>query len=63
MTSLLFVWELCVTQLGTFYHHQDYEQVGFYKTSSSNIVGWSLQDGQVTSKLQEAQNWNLSTKN
>ena len=61
MTNQLCGWEFCVEQLGTFHGHQDYEQVNFYQKSRLFIVGRSVRD-EVTTYLQLARNWNVSTK-
>ena len=45
-TSPLFEWEICVVQQDTFYPHQDYEQVFFYKKMRLHTIGRSLRDGE-----------------
>ena len=62
MTNQLFLWEFCVVHLGTYYHHQNYEQL--FLTNNRVfvlLVGWSVRDGQNTTYLQLDQNWNVST--
>ena len=63
VTNPLFGWEFCAVQQDTFYTHKNCEQINFYKKSSLYIIGRSLRDGKVTTYLQLAQKWNLSTKN
>ena len=55
-------WEICVVQQDTFYSHQDYEQVNFYKNLRLYIIGMSFRDEKVTTFLQLAQKWNILTK-
>ena len=62
VTNQLFGWNFCVELLDTIYHHQDYEQVNFYKKMGFNVIGWSLRDGTTKVFLYLAQKWNLSTK-
>ena len=50
----LFGWKFCVVQQDTFYTHQDYAQVNFYKKSRLCTIGRSLRDGKVTTFLQLA---------
>ena len=54
--------KFCVVQQDTFYPHQDYEQVNFYKKLQPFIIGRPLRDGKVKTYLQMARKWNLSTK-
>ena len=56
MNQLFGWWEFCVVQLGTFYHHQDYEQVNLYKESRLRLVGHSVRGRHVIVYLQLAQN-------
>ena len=49
-------------QLNTFYWHQNHEQGNFYEKFCLYIVGRSIRDGNVTTYLQLAQKWNLSSK-
>ena len=51
--------EFCVAQQGTFYLHQDYEQVIFYKYLCLYIFGRSIRDGKVTISLQLVQSWKI----
>ena len=61
--STVWVRILCrVVQLKTFHHHQDYEQVNFYKNLRLYNIGSSLRGGKVTICLQLAQKWNFSNK-
>ena len=53
MTKQQFGLEFCVVQLGTFYHHQDYEEVEITK----NFDFTSLVDTFETSKSQLFYNW------
>ena len=62
VTNPLFGWDFCVVQRDTFYPHQDYEQVHFYKNSYLYIIGRALQYGKVTTYSQLAQKRNVSTK-
>ena len=48
--------------MNTFFYHQDYEQVTFYRKSRLQFIGPSLRDGKVTTHLQLPQNWHLSTR-
>ena len=38
----------------TFYPHQDYEKVNFYKKSSLYLIGWSVRNCKITACLQLA---------
>ena len=58
----LFGLEFCAARQDTFYPHQDYEQVNFYKESSLSFIGWSLRNWKIAAYLQLARNWNISTK-
>ena len=58
----MFGWDDCAVRQDTFYPHQDYEQVNFYKKSRLFIIGGSLRDGKVTICLQLSQKWRVSTK-
>ena len=40
VTNQLFGLEVCAVRQDTFYPHQDYEQVNFYKKSSLYFIGW-----------------------
>ena len=53
MTNQLFGLEFCAVQQDTFYPHQGYEQVNFYKKSSLYFIGWSPETG----KSQLIFNW------
>ena len=62
MTNQLFELEFCAVQQDTFYSHQDYEQVNFYKKSSLCFIGWSIRNWIITPDLQLSENWNISCK-
>ena len=40
----LFGLGFCAVRQDTFYPHQDYEQINFYKKSSPNFIGWTLRN-------------------
>ena len=63
VTNPLLGWEFFAVQHDTFYLHQDYEQVDFYKKLRHFIIVRSLRDRKVTTCLYLAQKWYLSTKN
>ena len=44
--------EFCVVRQNSFYYHQEYEQVDFYKNSCLYIIGRSLRDLKVNIYLQ-----------
>ena len=46
----------------TFYPHQDYGQVNFYKKSSLYFIGWTFRNWKITADLRLAKNWITSTK-
>ena len=48
VTNPLFGWEFNAVQQVTFYIHQDYKQVNFYKKSYHLIIGRSLRDRKGT---------------
>ena len=62
VTNQLIGWQVCVAEQGTFYHQQDFEQVGFHSKLRLYNVGWSVRDGKVTICLQLTQNWKAWTK-
>ena len=62
VTNQLFGLEFCVVRQDTFYPHQDYEQVNFYRKSSLYFIGWSFRNWKIAADLQLAKNWNISTK-
>ena len=62
VTNPLFEWEFIAVQQDKLYPQPGYEQVTFFKKSRLYINGRSLRDGKVTTYLQLAQKWNLSTK-
>ena len=62
VTNQLFGLEFFAVQQDTFYLHQDYEQVNFYKESSLYFLGWSFRNWKITAYLELAKNWNISTK-
>ena len=62
VTSQLFVLEFCAVQQDTFYPHQGYEHVNFYKKSSLYFIGWSFRNWKIAAYLQLVKNWNISTK-
>ena len=62
VTNQLFGLEFCAVRQDTFYPHQDYEKVNFYKKSSLYFIGWTLRKWKVAVDLQLAKNWNISTK-
>ena len=43
----LFDWELCAVPQDTFYPHQGYEQVNFYKKSSLHFIGWYIRNRKI----------------
>ena len=47
----LFGLEFCAVRQDTFYPHQDYEEVNFYKKSSLYFVGWSLRNCKIAAYL------------
>ena len=61
VTNQLFGLE-CAVRQDTFYPHQDYEQVNFYKKLSLYFIGWSLRNWKIAAYLQLAKDWNISTK-
>ena len=62
VTNQQFGLEFCAVRQDTFYPHQDYEQVNFYKKSSLFFIGWSFRNWKIAAYLQLAKNWNISTK-
>ena len=58
----MFELELCAVRPDTFYLHQDYEQVKFYKKSSLYLIGWSIRNWKIAAFLQLAENWKILTK-
>ena len=58
----LFGLEFCAVRQDTFYPHQDYEQVNFYKKSSLYFIGLSSRNWKKAAYLQLAKKWNISTK-
>ena len=62
VTNQLFGLEFCAVRQDTFYPHQDYEQVNFYKKSSLYFIGWSFRNWKIAADLPLAKNWNISTK-
>ena len=46
------MWEFCAVRQDTFYSHQDYEQVNFYKKSSLHFIGWSFRKCKIEAHLQ-----------
>ena len=62
VTYQLFGLEFCAVRQDTFYPHQDYEQVNFYKRPSLYFIGWSFRSWKVAAYSQLARNWNISTK-
>ena len=62
VTNQLFGLEFCVVRQDTFYPHQDYEQINFYKKSSLYFIGWSFRNWKNAAYLQLVKNWNVSTK-
>ena len=62
VTNQLFGLEFCAVRQDTFYPHQGYEQVNFYKESGLYFIGWSLRNWKIAAYLQMAENWNISTK-
>ena len=54
--------EFFTVRRDTFYPHQDYEQVNFYRKSSLYFIGWSSRNWKIAAFLQLAKNWNISTK-
>ena len=62
VTNQLFGFEFCAVRQDTFYPHQGYEQVNFYKESSLYFIGWTFRNWKVAAYVQLAKNWNISTK-
>ena len=62
VTNQQFGLESCVVRQDTFYPHQDFEQVNFYKKSSLYFFGWTFRNWKIAASLQLAKNWNISTK-
>ena len=62
VTNQLFGLEFCAVRQHTFYPHQGYEQVNFYKESSLYFIGWSFQNWKIALYLQLAKNLKFSTK-
>ena len=62
VTNQQFGLEFCVVRQDTFYPHQGYEQVNFYKESSLYFIGWSFRNWKIAADLQLVKNWNISTK-
>ena len=62
VSNQLFGLEICALRQDTFYLHQDYEQVNFYKITSFYFIGWSFGNWKIAADLQMAENWNISTK-
>ena len=62
VTNQLFRLEYCGVRQDTFYFHQVYEQVNFYKKLSHYFIGWSFRNWKIAVYLQLAENWNISTK-
>ena len=61
VTKQLFGLEFCAVRQDSFYPHQDYEEVTFYKKSSLYFCGWSFRNGKIAAYFQLAKNWNIST--
>ena len=51
VTYHIFRWDICVLQLGSFYHHQDCAQSNFYKKSRLHSAGQSIGDGRATTNF------------
>ena len=62
VTNQLFGLEVFTARQDTFYSHQGYEQVNFYKKSSLYFNGWSFRNSKKAAYLQLVKNWNISTK-
>ena len=62
VTNRLFDWNFFVAQQATIYIHQDCEQINLCKNSCLCNVCPSFRDKKVTSCLQWAQTWNVSTE-
>ena len=62
VTNQQFGLEFCAVQQDTFYPHQGYEQVYFYKKSSLYFIGWSFRNWKIAAYLQLVKNWNILTK-
>ena len=62
MTNQLVALEFCAVRPGTFYSHQDYEKINFYKKSSLYFIGWRFRSWKIAVYLQLARNCNFSTK-
>ena len=62
MTNQLFGLEYGAVRQYTFYPHQVYEQVNFYKKSSLYFIGWSFGNWKLATSSQWAKNWIILTK-
>ena len=62
VTNQQFGLEFCAVRQDTFYPHQDYEQVNFYKKSSLYFIGWSLRNWKSAAYLHLVKNWNILTE-
>ena len=63
LTNKLHGLELLVMQQGTFYPHQEFEQVNFHTKSCLYKIGQFLQDEEVAIYIHLARKWKLSIKN
>ena len=63
MTNLQVGWESCAVQQDTFYLHQIYELVNFYKKLHSFIFGWTEWFWQNVLDSWVVESWNISTQN
>ena len=52
VTNQLFGLEFCAVRQDTFYPHQIYEQVSFFKKSSLFSIGWSFRNWKIATYLQ-----------
>ena len=62
VTNELFAFEIWAARQDTFYPHQGYEQVKFYKKSSAYFIDWSIRNWKIAACLQLVENWNISNK-
>ena len=62
VTNQLFGLEFCAVRQDTFYPHQEFEHVLFYKKSSLYFIGWSFRNWKIAAYLQLAKYATLKPK-
>ena len=62
VTNQLIGLKFCAVRQDTFYTHQEYKHVIFYKKSNLYFIGWSFRNWKIAIYLQLAKYWNNSTK-